>query len=210
MSRTDCRRCFAGLLVALGGLLSGATVWADHHGAGIEVPGGAYELEPTHGYITFSYSHLGFSTPHLGFERFSVDLDLNPKELAASTLTVVVDAASIDSRVDEFDDHLKGDDFFAVAKHPEIRFASERIEMTGATKANIYGQLTIKGLTRPLVLEARIDKAAMHPMLKKPVVGISAFGKVSRTDFGLGKYAPAVGDEVSLYVTAELVKKDAG
>lgn len=210
MSLAHRRNVLARLLAALGSLCFSTAALADHHGAGIEVPGGAYELEPTHGYITFSYSHLGFSTPHLGFERFSVDLDLTPEALSKSSLTVVVDAASIDSRVEEFDKHLKGDDFFAVAKHPEIRFVSERIEMTGATKANIHGQLTIKGLTRPLVLEARIEKAAMHPMLKKPVVGISAFGKLSRSDFGLGKYAPAVGDEVDLYVTAELVKKDEG
>ncbi|MEM1230236.1 MAG: YceI family protein [Pseudomonadota bacterium] len=192
-----------------GALLCSWAAWADHHEGGLGVPAGAYEVEPTHAYITFSYSHLGFSTPHLGFDRFAVDLDLDPADLARSSLSVIVDAASVDSRVAEFDDHLKGPDFFAVAEHPEIRFTSTAIEMTGATKANITGDLTIKGVTKPVVLEARIDKAAMHPMLKKPVVGVSAFGTLSRSAFGLGKYVPAVGDEVELYITAELVKVDA-
>lgn len=174
-------------------------------GQSLSVPDGRYTLDETHAYITFSYSHLGFSTPHLGFNRFAVTVVLDADNPASSTLDVTIAADSIDSRVEKFDEILRGADFFDVAKHPEIRFVAEGIEMTGANKADIAGTLTIKGISRPVVLDARIDRAAPHPMLKKPVLGVSAFAEISRADWDLGKYAPAVGDTVSLYITAELV-----
>lgn len=187
-------------LLALAGVAS-----ADATADALDIPAGRYALDETHAYITFSYSHLGFSTPHLGFNEFAVAVTLDPQAPAQSTLDVTIDAASIDSRVDKFDDILRGSDFFDVEAHPVIRFSAANIEMTGSTTAKIDGTLTIKGIAKPVTLDARIERAAQHPMLNKPVLGVSAFAEVSRSDWGLGKYAPAVGDTVSLYITAELV-----
>ncbi len=173
--------------------------------AELAVPSGRYTVDATHAYITFSYSHLGFSTPHLGFNEFDVTLDLNAQAPAESALSVVINAASIDSRVAEFDEHLRGKEYFHVAQYPKIRFTATQIEMTGENRANITGDLSIKSITKPLTLEARIVRAAEHPMMKKPVIGISAFADLKRSEWGLGKYVPAVGDTVSLYITAELV-----
>ncbi|MGI9324288.1 MAG: YceI family protein [Pseudomonadales bacterium] len=189
-------QCAAGMLC----LFSVAAAQAE-----LAVPSGRYTVDATHAYITFSYSHLGFSTPHLGFNEFDVTLDLNALAPAESALTVVINAASIDSRVDEFDEHLRGKEYFHVAQYPKVRFTATQIEMTGENRANITGDLTIKSTTKPLTLETRIVRAAEHPMLKKPVVGISAFADLKRSEWGLGKYVPAVGDTVSLYITAELV-----
>lgn len=175
--------------------------WAD-----FGVPSGDYALEDTHGYITFSYSHLGFSTPHISFNKFTVDLQADSANPANSKISVVIDATSIDSRVDEFDEHLNGSDYFDTANHPTITFNSTGIEQSSDTMLVVTGDLTIKGVAKPVTLNVTINKAADHPMRKVPTIGISAGGKLSRTEFGLGKFAPVVGDEVTLYITAELIK----
>ena len=171
-----------------------------------DVPSGEYELENTHGYITFSYSHLGFSTPHVGFDRFDVKLNANSEEPVASSVTVNIDAASINSRVTEFDKHLNGSDYFDTANYPSITFSSTRFEATGDNTFNVTGNLTIKDITKPITLATTVNKAANHPMRGVPTIGISAEGTLKRSEWGLGKYVPAVGDEVTLFITAELIK----
>lgn len=170
------------------------------------VPSGSYELENTHGYISFSYSHLGFSTPHIGFNSFDVALEADADNPAQSSVSVTIDATSIDSRVDEFDKHLNGKNFFDTAKHPQITFTSTKIVATGDTTFDVTGDLTIKGITKPVTLAATINKAADHPMRKVPTIGLSAEGTLSRSEWDLGRFAPAVGDEVTLLVTVEMIK----
>lgn len=170
------------------------------------VPSGSYELENTHGYITFSYNHLGFSTPHVGFNNFAVSLEANSEDPAQSSVAVTIDAASIDSRVDEFDKHLNGKNFFDTANHPEITFKSTKMIATGETTFDVTGDLTIKGITKPVTLSATVNKAANHPMRKVPTIGLTAEGTLLRSEWGLGNYAPAVGDEVTLNITVEMIK----
>lgn len=197
------QRTFVALTLAVG------TLMAPLASANIGVPSGTYVLEATHAYITFSYQHLGFSTPHVGFNTFDVTVELDADNPAKSSLGVSIDAASIDSRVDEFDKHLRGDKFFDVAAHPRITFAATSIEMGEGNTAMITGDLTIKGITKSVTLETTLNKAANHPMRKVPTLGISALGKLKRSDWDLGAYAPAVGDDVDLFITAELIMQDA-
>ena len=173
--------------------------------ADVDAPSGRYVLESTHAYITISYSHLGFSTPHVGFNNFEVMLDFDAVNPGNSKLEVVVDANSVDSRVAEFDEHLVGDRFFDTANYPEITFTSTGVEMTGADTARITGDLTIKGQSHPVTLDATLNKAGMHPMLKKTVMGFNATGSVNRSLWGLDYGVPMVGDEVSLDITVELM-----
>ncbi len=175
--------------------------------AAVGVPSGAYTLENTHGYISFSYSHLGFSRPHVGFNTFTVDLDLNSEDPAKSSVKVDIDANSIDSRVAEFDGHLKGDKFFATTANPSINFVSTGIKMNSDTTASITGNLTIKGVTKPVTLEATLNKAAVHPMRKVPTLGLNATAKLKRSDWGLAEYVPMVSDEVDVVISVELIKK---
>lgn len=175
--------------------------------AAVDVPSGAYTLENTHGYITFSYSHLGFSRPHVGFNTFTVDVDLNSEDPSKSSVRVDIDANSIDSRVAEFDGHLKGDKFFATAANPSIAFVSTGIKMNSDTTASITGNLTIKGVIKSVTLEATLNKAAVHPMRKVPTLGLNATAKLKRSDWGLGEYVPMVSDEVDVVISVELVKK---
>ena len=169
-----------------------------------DMPAGRYQLDAQHGYVTFSYTHLGFSRPVIAFRDVEVTLDFDPSQPDASELTVEIDPASIDSGVDDFDGHLRGEDFFDVENHPEIHFVATGIEMSGDDTATVKGDLTIKGITRPVTLDAIINKAGTHPLNNKPTIGISATGTILRSEWALGKYTPAVTDEISLNLQVEL------
>ena len=173
-----------------------------------ELPSGSYGLDKTHGYITFSYSHLGFSNPHIGFNEFDVALELDSANPENSKLAVSINASSIDSRVEEFNGHLNGDKFFDTANHPEISFAATDISKTGDDTYDVIGDLTIKGTTKPVTLKATINKAENHPMRKVPTIGILAEAKVNRADWGLSRAIPMVGDEVTIYISVELPKSE--
>ena len=171
-------------------------------------PAGKYALDKNHGYITFSYNHLDFSTPHVGFDSFDVSFDLDNENVENSTVEVMIDATSINSRVPVFNEHLNGANFFNTAEHPSISFTSTSIEDMGDDMFNVAGDLTIKGVTKPVVLAMKVNKAANHPMRGMPVIGVSGETKVNRSEFGLGRNVPAVGDEITINVTAELHKAD--
>ena len=191
---------FATFLVALNAASEVAPVATK----ALDVPAGRYALDTGHGYITFSYSHMGFSNPHVGFTRFDVALDLDPTAPQKSQLQVSIDPASVDTRVSEFDKHLRGSDYFDVASHPQITFESTAIEMTSPSTATISGNLTIKGISKPVTLAAVLNKAAVHPLQRVPTLGVSATGTLKRSDWGLGKYVPVVSDEVDLRIEVEL------
>ena len=170
------------------------------------VPAGSYGLDKTHGYITFTYSHLGFSNPRVGFDAFDVALDLDNEAPENSSLEVMIDAASINSRVEEFDEHLNGDKFFDTGEYPNIDFQSTGIEQTGDDTFRVNGNLTIKGVTRAVTLDAKINKAATHPLSKTPTVGVSATTSLLRSEWSLGDYVPMVSDRVEVEIEVELPK----
>ena len=174
-----------------------------------DVPSGDYTLDKTHGYISYTYSHLGFSTPHVGFRSFDVDLVLDNENPENSTVSVTIDATSIDSRVEVFDGHLNGPNFFDTANHPTITFKSTSVEVTGEDKLLVTGDLTIKGVSKPVTLDTTIMKAANHPMKKTPIVGLNAEARVSRSDWGLSRAVPNVGDEISIFISVEMAHEQA-
>ena len=176
-----------------------------------DVPSGEYGLDKTHGYISFSYSHLGFSNPYVGFDNFEVSLDADAANPEESSVSVLIDATSVESRVDVFNEHLNGENFFDTANHPEINFASTGITATGEDTFDIAGDLTIKGVTKPVTLNATINKAADHPFLNVPTIGVTAQAQVLRSDWGLDRAVPMVSDEVSILIDVELpMKQDEG
>lgn len=170
-----------------------------------DVPSGKYTLDSSHGYITFTYSHLGFSNPRVGFNRFDTELQLDSSNPENSSIEVTIDASSIDSRVAEFNEHLNGSDFFNTSEHPTITFKSTKVEATGENTFDVTGDLTILGTTKPVTLAATINKAANHPMRNVPTVGVSASTTLMRSEWGLGAYVPAVSDEVELSIEVELL-----
>ncbi len=171
-----------------------------------DVPSGDYGLDKSHGYITYTYSHMGYSTPHVGFRSFDVRLVLDNENANNSVVDVTIDATSIDSRVENFDDHLNGPNFFDTANHPTITFKSTSFEAADEDKFSIAGDLTIKGVSKPVTLDATLVKAANHPMKKTPTIGVTAQTKVSRSEWGLSRAVPNVGDEITIFISVELIK----
>ncbi|MDH3640666.1 MAG: YceI family protein [Gammaproteobacteria bacterium] len=173
-----------------------------------EIPSGTYKLDKTHGYVNFSYTHLGFSVPTVGFREFDVELQYDAEDPAESDLGVTIQAASVDSRVDDFDAHLRGEDFFNVAEHPEIIFRATGIEINADSSAAITGDLTILGTTKPVVLSATLNKAGMHPLAKVLAMGFNATTRVKRSEWGLGYAVPMVTDDVDINISVELHKSE--
>ena len=172
-----------------------------------EMPSGTYVLDKTHGYITFSYNHLGFSTPQVGFRSFDVALELDSANIENSEVTVMIDATSLDSRVEVFNGHLNGENFFDTANYPEITFVSTGIKSTGENTFELTGDLTLKGTTLPVTLHATLQKADLHPMRKVPTIGVTAHTTVSRTAFGMERGVPAISDEVEIFISVEMPQK---
>lgn len=190
--------------------LAGLSVLALSFAANAELadmPSGAYVLDKTHGYITYTYSHLGYSTPHVGFRNFDVDLELDSSNIENSKVNVLIDATSVDSRVEVFNGHLNGENFFDTENYPQITFVSTGIKSTGGNTFDLTGDLTIKGQTHPVTLNAVLQKADNHPMRKVPTIGVTAETTVSRSAFDMSRGVPNIGDEVTIHISVELPQK---
>lgn len=171
-------------------------------------PTGAYVTEAGHRYITFSYSHQGLSKPWLRWRDWKGDLTWNAEDPTKSSISVVINTPSIDTGVDDFDGHMKSPDLFDVAKFPVATFKSTSIERTGPNTGKITGDLTIKDVTKPITLDARINAARFAPDRKDPGVGkyklgFSATAQMKRSDWNMGYAVPFVGDDVEIVVEAE-------
>jgi polyisoprenoid-binding protein YceI len=167
---------------------------------------GSYELDDTHAYLSFSYSHLGLSNPQIHFADFVANLELSGNDMSQSQVSITIDAASLDSAIPELDDDLKGADFFDVANYPEITFQSTVYEETSDSSGRLTGDLSVRGVTKPVTLDVTINSAAMNPLNRREMIGFSATGILNRSDYGLTAYAPFIGDELSLTVQVEFEK----
>ncbi len=174
----------------------------------LSVPSGTYVMDTYHGYVTFSYSHFGFSRPVLAFRDVDATIHLDAAHPENSTVNVTIDPDLIDSGVVPFDGHLKDKDFFDVEQFKTISFKSTKLERLSTETGRLTGDLTIKGITRPVVLDVKLLAAGPHPMKKVPSLGIEAHTMVKRADFGLGKYVPYVSNEVEISVSAEFNKTE--
>ncbi|MEM8987438.1 MAG: YceI family protein [Pseudomonadota bacterium] len=173
-----------------------------------EIPSGAYDLDKGHAHVYFKISHLGFSTTLGRFNDFDADFTLDAADPAKSKLDVAIDVASIDMNNKKFDEHLLSADFFDAENHGEMTFVATGIERTGDKTAKLTGDFTMLGETKPLTLDVELNKAAPNPFSKAPTVGFSARGMLDRTEWGMDKYAPAVGASVDLIIEAEFNKAE--
>ena len=161
------------------------------------------KLDPSHTMVLFSWNHFGFSNPtaNLGIGEGTVVYD--EAKPANSSVEVSLPLTNLDTHVSALDEHLKKPDFFDAAKYPVVTFKSTRVEPLGGNKFKVTGDLTVHGVTKPVVLDATLNKAGMQPMLKVPAVGFDATGTIKRSDFGVGAYVPNVSDEVQIRITTE-------
>jgi polyisoprenoid-binding protein YceI len=212
----DPRGALAALLLAGAGTAAGATP-APAATAWIPAPpvAGAYALDKAHASLIFRVSHLGFSHYTARFRRFDAQLQFDPANLAASRVTATVDARSIETDFPDpakldFNAMLQNEQWLDTQRYPEMTYRSERVELVGANRMRIHGELTLHGVTRPVVLEATYNGGyAGHPMDPHARVGFSAQATLKRSDFGMTFGIPGpgnalgVGDEVDVTIEAE-------
>ena len=172
-----------------------------------EVRSGTYVLDPAHGKITWSVDHMGFSTYVGQFTDVSATLNLNSANPAASKLDASVRMASAGTFSDGLDKHLRTADFFDVANHPTATFRASSIRRTDSDSADIAGNLTLRGVTKPIVIKADFNQAGVNPVDKLYTVGFDGEAKIKRSDFGISYGLPALGDEVTLHFEAEFKQK---
>jgi polyisoprenoid-binding protein YceI len=173
-----------------------------------ELPAGAYRLDPEHATLLFKIDHLGFSQLVGRFDRFDATVDFDPDNPEASRLNAEIDPASIDFDLPQFEDDLRGTDWLDVERYPEASFASRQVEVTGANTGRIIGDLTLRGVTQPVTLEVTFNGAGNSLVTGRYTLGFAATATVSRSAFGLGAYAPAIGDEVVLEIHAEFQRDE--
>jgi len=164
-----------------------------------------YKLDAGHTSVTFQYTHFGFSHPTGKFMNAVGTVTLDDATPANSSVEVSFDINGINTGVAALDTHLKSADFFDAAKFPTATFKSTKVVQTSATTADVTGDLTIHGVTKPVTLKVTLNKKDVHPMMKKVDAGFTATGTINRSDFGMGNYVPAVSDQVDLYIEAEAI-----
>ena len=165
-----------------------------------------YVLDSAHSYPRFSYNHFGYSTQVSRFNKTTGKI-IYDKEAKTASVDIVIDATSVDSGFPVFNEHLRGEDFFDTAKYPTATFKSNKVVFEGDKPSAIEGNLTIKGITKPVTLTVTSFHAMPHPMKKKDAIGANAFTTVKRSDFNAGKYAPNVGDEIRIDLGVEAIKE---
>jgi polyisoprenoid-binding protein YceI len=167
-----------------------------------------YVLDASHSQVVFSYNHLGYSTTYGMFSGFEGEIMFDQEDPAASSVSVSMPTMSMLTGWEKRFGHFMSDDFFGASEGDMITFASTGIEVTGEDTAKITGDLTVNDTTRSVVLDAKLNKAATHPMANKDWAGFDATTTLMRSDFGLGKFAPAVGDEVEVMISIEAMKPE--
>ena len=165
-----------------------------------------FVIDNAHTFPRFSYSHFGYSTQLSRFDKTSGKIVFDSAAKTGS-VNVVIDTRSVDTGFPLFNEHIQGEDFLDTAKHPTATFKSTAVRFEGDKPVAIDGNLTLKGVTKPVTLTVSSFQHMPHPMLKKDAIGANASVTVKRSDFNAGKYAPHVGDDVTISIAVEAIKE---
>ncbi|WP_409564392.1 YceI family protein [Methylobacterium sp. J-076] len=168
-----------------------------------QVKAGRYMLDSDHGKITWSVGHLGYSTYYGQFTGVTATLDLDPKAPTKSHLSVSVPLSGAVAGNARLEQQLAGPDFFDAGKFPTATFTATGVEQTSPTTARITGDLTLRGVTKPVSVDATFNQAGTNPIDRRYTVGFDGRAVVKRSDFGVSAYLPLLGDEVSLRIEGE-------
>lgn len=173
--------------------------------AAAQVQAGTYTVDPNHTQVVWSVDHFGFSRLYGMVGGMSGTLAIDPARPTAASIQIDIPLSGLTVTSPGFARHLATADLFDTAKFPTARFVSRSVTVNG-TQATITGDLTLRGVTKPLTLNARLHGAGANPLNKKQTVGFSASGTLKRSDYNLGYAVPAVSDEVKLEITAAFEK----
>lgn len=169
-----------------------------------------YAFDPGHTQVRASWDHAGYSEQSLHFRQVEGGATIDFDNPANTSLSVTIPIAGVDSGVEAFDKHLSSADFFEVEKHPAATFVSTAVEKTGDTTLSVTGDLTIKGITKPVTLDVTVNSSGEHPLgqfidyYKGEWVGVTATTTIIRSEWGLGYGAPITSDEVDLFISTEM------
>jgi polyisoprenoid-binding protein YceI len=179
--------------------------------APVDVPAGSYTIDQSHTSVLFRVDHLSFSKYTARFKKASAQLQFDPNDLAASSVTVNIDVKSLETDYPNVAEHdfnaqLLSEQWLDAAKHPQITFRSSKVEVTGPRTMRIHGDLTLRGVTRPMTLDARFNGGyASHPMEKNARVGFSAQGTLKRSEFGITYGIPEPGSIMGVSDAVEVI-----
>ena len=165
-----------------------------------------YIIDPSHTAPRFEYNHLGFSSQMHRFDKTSGKIVLD-RVARTGSVDVTIDAKSVNTGLALLNGHIQGEDYFDTAKYPTISFSSTKVRFDGDKPVAVEGSLTIKGVTKPVTLNVTSFNAMPHPFVKKDAIGANAAAKIKRSEFNMGKGAPAVSDEVTLSIAVEALKE---
>jgi polyisoprenoid-binding protein YceI len=167
----------------------------------------AYTLDPAHTQMQFSWNHLQYSNPQAGFDDVAGTLMWDADDITKSWVEVTISVESMHSHVALLDEKLKSAEFLDTTRYPKIRFVSTRVErLDKAGHLRISGNLSVHGITRPVSLDAHLNRVGVYPMLEVPAAGFSASATIKRAEFGVGAGIPYVGDELKVRITTEALE----
>ena len=200
-------------LLAIATLLIGTTFGGLAPSVALAEPQ-TYTFDPSHTEVIFSYQHLGMSRAFGQFKKITGNVIMDKAAPATSSVDVTIDVNSVDTGVKVFDKHLRSKDFFNSAQFPSIKFKSTKVQKVSGKKFKVAGNLTIKGKTKPVVLDMTYIIDQPHPLGKfNPqykdvyVAAFSARASVKRSDFGMGLFVPMTGDKVDVIIETEMFRK---
>lgn len=160
-----------------------------------------FTSDPNHTFVRFSYNHLGFSTQESRFNNTSGKVTYDPAAKTGS-VEIVIDIKSVDTGSDLFNGHIQGADYLDTAQYPTATFKSTSVKFDGEKPVTIEGNLTVKGVTKPVTLTVTSFKHGMN-MMKKDAIGADATTTIKRSEFNMGKAVPLVSDDVNLEIVIE-------
>lgn len=165
-----------------------------------------FVMDNNHTFEHFSYNHLGFSTQQSRFNTTSGEVVLDSAAKTGS-VDLVIDMKSVDTGSKLFNQHIQDADFFDTAKYPTATFKSTSVKFDGDKPVAVEGNLTIKGITKPVTLTVTSFQHGVNPIMKHEAIGADATTVVKRSEFNMGKYVPYVSDDVTITVSIEAFKK---
>ena len=167
----------------------------------------AYTIDPTHTVVLATWNHFGYSNPSANFGDASGTIVYDADAPEQSSVEVVLPMSGLTSFVPKLDEHLRTADFFDADQFPQATFKSTSVRALGEGRLEVTGDLDLHGVVKPVVLDVKLNKAAVHPMTKAPSIGFDATATIKRSEFGIAMYVPMVSDEVQLRITTEASAK---
>jgi polyisoprenoid-binding protein YceI len=158
-------------------------------------------IDASHSAVIFSWNHFGFSNPVARLEKIQGNLALDSRDLTQSSVSVTMPLSGLRTGDADLDKRLKSDEFLDAEKYPNITFTSKQVADAGQGALTITGDLTVHGVTKTVVLKAKVDKIGVHPLSHAPTAGFDADTVLRRSDFGVSKYVPAMTDELFVHIS---------